>query len=468
MKIPSSFTLPRITQGRLSVALALCLPAAALGQKIVSDWEGADGLGGNGIWTGANFTNAPASNRSVSFLTNETYTALDTVVTVQDGVTTSAEGIAVRNYAAGTTKSVTLNLGAGSTINAATGLLNVGGAGGGVNPESANSSTLRIVGPSTGTATLNAARLYQEGNTVNVGTTHRNTMILSGAGLVVNLNGTFSSAGSQGSILFDGGVQVNTLFASSGSNTAGGFHVRANSRSLPAGHYDNWMTVRHATISLHTLDVRGLFQLGEQGSLVATRKTNTSAAAELGIAVGTTDNKTAARFEAAGSGLDSSAVMTFYGQTTLAIGVSADPMITSGSEASQFTLDNTVNFSPGTFLEFELFGSGEDEVDKLIVGAGGKINITGSSTRIVLKLNGYELQGGESWQLIDSSAAASGWLTGSFNVSGLDTNVWDLSNFNEAGGWVISAQMIPEPSTYALVAFAGLGAVAMAFRRRLE
>ncbi len=461
--------------------LAIALPSTSH----AGYWLGADGDGGDGVWNTANFEAGAypsgSTPRDSAYFdtgndsTEPFLTALSSTISVNSGVT--ALNLNVRNYLEGTTKSVVINIGDGRTLNVgsntrASGTLGTGGAGAVVSFPAGTSLTVQ--GPATGTGNLRAARLYVAGHGAhNSGTEFRHSMLIDGTNLSILLDGRSSSDGvathlinNRGDMTFRNADVVTAVNSQSTTkvNGSGSITVQAGSTGNP---YENWVTFDHSTINLHTIEAQSLFQISSDSYISATRmyeKDGVPTDKELTINVGNGTNWS--RFEVAGDSIDPVAVFNFKKNAILAIGLS-DPHTMARTEAESFTLNQTANFLAESLIEFNIFGSDAEDADKLIIGETGSLVSSGTGPQIVLKLNGYTLQAGDEWSLIDTTSAANDWLTGGFDLTGIDTNLWDLSDFNAAGNWTVrSVEAIPEPSTFALLGFTALAAAGWMKRRR--
>ena len=195
----------------------------------------------------------------------------------------------------------------------------------------------------------------------------------------------------------------------------------------------------------------GLLQLAAGGQLIGADFENQPVPVD--IDVNTVDGAMG-RFEAAGSGLDSTITLNVDAGSVFAVGLG------DATEPSVLTLDSTVNMLADSRLELTIFG---DNAMDSIDFAGGTLNPASDAVDLdVLLGDGYEPAFGDTFQA----------FTGNVNITNEFTAIllpelegslgWDLSDFDSAGDWSFS--VIPEPGTYAL--FVGLGVLALvAFRR---
>ena len=162
----------------------------------------------------------------------------------------------------------------------------------------------------------------------------------------------------------------------------------------------------------------GLLQLEEGGVLEAI-------ASPVALSV-----KNGARVELAGSGLHSNVSVQLESGARMAVGVSDGSGERAG--ASTLVLGSGVTFANGSVLELSLFDNGGDQIELLSGGA-----LEGTIT-LELKWLGTTLPS-EGWQLFTGAVEN---ITAAFVLSGIDPELWDLSNFNQEGGWEVRA--IPE------------------------
>lgn len=137
------------------------------------------------------------------------------------------------------------------------------------------------------------------------------------------------------------------------------------------------------------------------------------------------------RFEAAGSGLGNQVTTEVRSGGTVAVGLN------DATTASQLTLASTMNFDSGGQLEFTLYA--DQTFDSLEIVSGG--SITGIVS-LILDTSESMLNIGSSYTLFTGNTTA---ITASFNLDNLDSQIWDISRFNEAGGWELV--VVPEAST---------------------
>ncbi len=429
----------RACQRGALAAFAVILLSAATSYGAAATWKGLNGLGGDGTWVNSNFdpTGTPGSTTDVFFTISDTYTAPTAQVTIS-GTTPKARSIVVTNG-----KRVVLSLSSGAMLTVGTGVIGVG-----ANtpappalPPAASSPSLTIEGPASGSATLNAARLFSANNTSNVGTSHQNELILSGSNLTVNLNGGFNNFNGRSSVTFNNGVTVNTTSpdVNAPKNGAGAFYARAGKVGSV---YDNYIAIINgSSLAAGYIEIGGLLQLGH-GAVLKTSATATATSLKTEILSG-------GRFELEGSGLGADTVTNVAINGTLAVGLS-NPVTGVRTAAGSLTLNSQVKLQEGSFLELGIFGPGANGADKITLGETGWIENFGKGALLVLTLQGgFTPEAGQSYTLFDIDPLNAQGIVGNFDLSGIDTTIWDLSNFNEAGGWAVTS--IPEPGTNALL-----------------
>ena len=166
----------------------------------------------------------------------------------------------------------------------------------------------------------------------------------------------------------------------------------------------------------------GLVQLAEQGTL-ALGPNPPGFSLQL---------RNEARFEAEGSGLDAGFVGYIRADCTVAVGV--QPVSGTRSAPQSLSLNSTMEMLAGSYLEMGIFGG--HQADQIDFGAGSDFDTSaGAGAKLKLVFYDYTPKGGDSWTLFTGTTAN---ITGAFDLSLLDADFYDLSKFNEAGGWIIS------------------------------
>lgn len=425
--------------------LMIVLAPAAWAQKT---WIGATGNGGDGDWVAANFnpaglpnTGTSGSANNVQFDNGSGTQVVGATVTIRSGIAAKARLLLVKNN-----KAATIKLENNSSLTVNDGVIGVGGT-----STVQGDMRLAFVGPETGSASITGTRLYLEGDNINVGTSYMKALTFSG-NLNVNLTGNYSGVSGRASITVLDGVNITT------TGTAGDFYVRAGGKAANSNIYDNRISILGGNVAARLFVVSsvsgssgsGLLQMGSAALI-------TRAAGESSLKV---EVRSGGRFEAAGAGLSSEALIDMQGGGTLAMGMT-DQVTGLRGGAETFTLNADATFASNSYVEFSLFDNGADHI---VIGETGSFSNLGTGAQLVLKLNGgFAPTYGESWSLftIDENSAG---ITGNFNFSQIDQNLWDLSNFNEAGNWTVMA--IPEPSALGLLAVAGAIGAALARRRK--
>ncbi len=156
-----------------------------------------------------------------------------------------------------------------------------------------------------------------------------------------------------------------------------------------------------------------------------------------------------ARFEAAGNGLGADVLTTITAGGAL--------VVTPGTQLapSVLTLQSTVNFETDGLLKLTLYEGGlSDSI--AFVGDG----LLSGNVTLELTLDGFTPEAGQTWVLFTGDTDN---ITASFTLTGLDPTLWDLTHFNETGGWKL--QTIPEPSTVAFLLI-GAGFIASRLAKR--
>ena len=139
-----------------------------------------------------------------------------------------------------------------------------------------------------------------------------------------------------------------------------------------------------------------------------------------------------ARFEAEGSGLDAGFVGYIRADCTVAVGV--QPVSGTRSAPQSLNLNSTMEMLAGSYLEMGIFGS--HQADQIDFGASSDFDTSaGAGAKLKLVFYDYTPKGGDSWTLFTGTTAN---ITGALDLSLLDADFYDLSKFNEAGGWIIS------------------------------
>lgn len=411
----------------LTTILSATMVASAWSATIL--WKGPGGTGDSGQWNaGTNWNGGlPTSGDAVYFDYNigGPYTSQTATVTIASGVTAQASNIMVRLG-----KILTLHLEDTASLSA----WNLQ-AGAGTN----TASSVLVTGPTTGSATANFTRIYMG----DVDTGLRQTTTLSGSNLTVNLTNNYTSINSKASLILTNNVTVD-----SSTTTAGSFYVRTG---VSGGVYSNRMQVMSGSVKGYLIDNSGLFQLSQNGSLAP----SSVSGGTMNVYV-----RTNSRFEAEGSGIHSNVVTRVFTNGIFAIGLT-DPETGDRAAAATLNLSSKIQLDAGSMLEMHLFGTNTGETDQIALGATGVL--TNVSSGGILKLvvdESYTLQWGDKWTLFTGETTN---IKGNFNTSLIDTNVWDISDLNEAGGWQVSA--IPEPGALALL-LAGVSSLLILRRKR--
>jgi hypothetical protein len=285
-----------------------------------------------------------------------------------------------------------------------------------------------------------------------------NSLVLSGAHLKVTFKtDSYMSAGAGNSFEIRNGATV-TGKGGGGTPTTtngGSFYMRGTGARMTIDNGTVYGTLLNVSSSA---GLGGILQLGEQGHiLLSPNVSDKDGNMILSLSVPV---YTGGRFEAEGSGIDASAVPHIYTGGTLAVGV--NPVGGSQSAPKMLTLKSTTTIDNGGLLEMSLFGNGQN--DQISLAAGGKVaNGAGSGTVLQLVLGDeYTPHAGDSWTLF--TGLTSGNVTGKFDLSGIDSSKYDTSDFNQAGGWTITA--VPEPTGMGLLLIGAIGA--LAGRRRSD
>jgi len=430
--------------------LMIVLAPAAWAQKT---WIGASGDGGVGDWVGENFnpgglpTTATSGTANNVQFDNEHGPLVNATVTIRSGVAAKARQLLVKNK-----KVATIELENNSSLTVNDGIIGVGGG-----STVQGDMSLAFIGPETGLASITGTRLYLEGDNINAGTSYMKALTLSG-NLNVNLTTSYSGVSGRASITVLDGVNITT------AGGAGQFYIRTGGKAANSNIYDNRISILGGSVAANLFVVSssvsgsvgsGLLQMGSAAQI-----TRGAGAAGLEVEV-----RNGGRFEAAGAGLSSEALIDVQGGGTLAVGVT-DQVTGLRGGAEIFTLSADATFAANSYVEFSLFGSGAEGADHIVIGETGSFKNpdAGAGAQLVLKLNGgFAPAYGESWSLFTVDENSAG-ITGDFNFSQIDQNLWDLSNFNEAGNWTVMA--IPEPSALGLLAVAGAIGVALARRKK--
>lgn len=261
--------------------------------------------------------------------------------------------------------------------------------------------------------------------------------------------GAFADAYNNSARVSNGGVlEVNTALAignGTGSNDGGNYVEVSDGgvvkvdgtlgiyQSSSNAHGRNRLEVGNGGI-LHlgsSLQNNGLLQLHEGGSIVGQKIDGSAHNATLQVGSG-------GILETRGSGLDASVEVTLLSGATWRVAVEGE------NYAGVFDLVSTVNLESGSRYEVKIYSDGQ--IDQIHLDSGS-LDLQGDVI-LALILDEYTPVEGQSWSLFTGNAGAVGG-TGSFDVSGLDSSLWDMSAFNEAGNWTISA--IPEPEVAAMV-----------------
>lgn len=400
--------------GLLAVLLSLALMPSTWAANLF--WEGPSNTGDSGAWeTGSNWDSGsiPTSSDDAYFDYRDSYTSQNATVTIGNGVSAVTANTAVR-YG----KNLTLHFEPGSSLTAA--YLIVG--------QYNFASSLLMTGPATGSATANIGRIYMN----NSGSPFRDQLTVSGANLTINLDGSYSAIYNRSTLLITNGATVN-------STSSDGFYTEAGK----AGNsYNNRFQILDGAVTAKYIENSGLTQLAATGTLAAS-----SGTMELRTING-------GRFEAEGSGLASTANLHIYHSSTLAVGLS-DVDTGDRSAAATLNLASTVTLEEDSLIEMRLFGSGSGEADQIVLGAGSSLANVGTGTKLQLIVDGYTLHQGDSWTLFSGATTN---ISGNFNTSLIDTNIWNISDLNEVGGWKV-VSLVPEPGVASLflVGLVGLG-----------
>lgn len=421
-------------------ALFIAFAPHALAQ---STWSGSLGDGGNGDWASTNFTptGLPANTSTVIFDGDASFdTQTNAVVTIKSNTIARARYLYVRND-----KDVTLQFDDGASFlgtSYTNALVSVGQ--GATNP---SNMKLTFAGPTgAGTsATANIGRLYLEGNNTNVGTSYMKSLVFSG-NLNANITHSFNAVDGRAEIVVLDGVNISTV----GTNMSSEFYARKVSVGGKVGNvYENRISLLGGSVAAKLFRVYSLLQLGENAQLsMATGATN--------LEVEVRDE---GRFEVAGDGLAANALIDVQDGGTLGIGLT-DQTTGLRSGAAEFTLKSTAVFATNSMLDFSFFGSAQSEADHITLDGSGVLS--GRTTLLLNFANGFVPTNGDSWSLLTGTTSS---ITATFDFSQVDTNVWDLSAFNQAGDWTVS--VIPEPGSGILLLTFGMLLTFLGTRRNL-
>lgn len=417
--------IPAATGHRLFGLLAVLLSLALTPSTRAADlfWEGPSNTGDSGAWeTGSNWDSGsiPTSSDNAYFDYRDTYTSQNATVTIGDGVSAISNTTVVR-YG----KNLTLNFGSGSSLTA--NILVVG--------QGEPGSSLLMTGPNTGSATATLGRIYMS----SANTTVRDQLTISGGNLTVNLVTNYTAVYNTSTLLITNDATVNA--------TGGGGEIYTGTGKT-GNSYDNRFQIINGTVTANYIGNSGLTQLATTGTLAASNGTMSLSTLNGG------------RFEAEGSGLAASANLHIYHSSTLAVGLS-DVDTGDRSAAATLNLASAVTLEEDSLIEMRLFGSGSGEADQIVLGAGSSLANVGTGAKLQLIVDGYTLQLGDSWTVFSGTT---GNITGTFNTSLIDTNIWNISDLNEAGGWKV-VSLVPEPGVASLF-LASLGVVLLLRRKR--
>lgn len=133
---------------------------------------------------------------------------------------------------------------------------------------------------------------------------------------------------------------------------------------------------------------------------------------------------------------------------TFAIGITGD------SSASSFTLASSADLLNGSTFATSIFGSGANDIGQLNLAIGADMDLS-SDVVFQLSLVNYNPALGDEWTVF---TGLTNLIDGDFNPTLADLPSlsggleWDLTGFNEEGGWVVA--VIPEPGMLALLSLA--------------
>jgi len=407
-------------RARALLAGLSCFVFGSLSPLHGAHWKGS-GTGGDGEWNAASnwdTLEVPGGSTDVYMRLASPYTDPAAEITVDSSAPAKFNFLYVRRG-----KAVTLALKAGASLSGS--IMTVGEEG----RQDGTGSQLTIKGPTEGAAAVTLERFY-----VKYDTGLRNSLTLSGSGLTVNLTKNYTDINNGGSLIVTDGATVN-------AQTGTAFYLQATG----SNGLNNRVALESGTVSVPTIYMweGSLFQLSKNATLTASN-----------IYVNRLADAGGARFEAEGAGL--TGMLKVYSKGVLAIGLT-DVETNTRSAASKLTIQSTVEMDSGSILEVHVFGSGADGIDQINLAEGGSLKSGGTGAVLKLKLEGYTPKAGESWTLFTGET---GSISGVFDFSEVDTNLWDISQLNADGEWVITA--IPEPSSLSIVSMVGLIGTAFA------
>lgn len=243
-------------------------------------------------------------------------------------------------------------------------------------------------------------------------------LVVSGGGLGI---GVASSLGGNALRVSDGGTvglyAVNPLEISSHQENSG-FNDGRNRIEIGQG---------GTLLTDQTILNNGLIQLAAGGVLAAAHEDGSTASATLVVGSG-------GRFEVEGSGL----------QASISTQIDADGVFAVGLEGNavgrSMDLASNLDFQDG-ILELSWLNAANHDYINLIAGA----ELSGN---VVLDISFTDVVIGDQWVLFTGSTDL---ISAVFDLSNIDSSTWDVSGFNEAGGWTLVA--VPEPG-YAIGIFA--------------
>jgi len=396
--------------------------------------------------------NVVATGTGDSSVGRETSTLGGNTMSILAGASSSLQTLAVGR---GSSNNQLLVSGSGSSLTTSSSLTV-----GSVNTDTVTSGTLNSARATAGgqiTSTL--VGLIGQG----VGT-HSNYIEATGAGSViqfssglrvgdiaeVNAGGNYLRVASSATVKLGAALDI---YSYNGSSTNyGSNYVKVDAGGLLTS--NNNINVRNT----------GLLQLAATGVIEGRTTAGVASTAAIAVASG-------GRFEAAGTGLG--AVGTTV-NTTVNSGATFAIGLGDAVAASTLTLSNTsskLTLNTGSTMEIGIFGAAA--IDQLNFTATNILTV-GTDVNFKLTLHGYAPVAGNSWAVIIGSngfaniTSSNNLAAATFETPSLSPGLsWDMTQFNQADGWIVSIAgiPIPEPNAALLVGLP-LGIIVLLRRMR--